>query len=750
MWQRLRVIAFPLAFAAPLAAQTVSEVQVAPPTITIRVGERSGLLATAFDRIGNVIPTARFAWSSSNANVARVDANGTVTGVGGGVVTIEARVGGQRGQATVQVIGPPAGGGHAPPPPAVGQSTDPLAGQPPGSGVAAALRIEPPTVFLLPSENTRVTPRALRADGGPAAPVRVTWRSLREDVASVDQNGNVIGLSTGQAVLQASGPNGLTATAPVVVQPAQIAIGGPAVRSLSPGQSDTLAVVVPSQGGRFLNALQLQWASGDPGVVRVGLGGVITGVAMGRTTVTVRGLLQEQSVDVVVHRPVELLVVRPRSSGEVVVPLGGSQKFQATALAGDNTPIPEARLRWRVADTTLAIIDQATGVLTGRGVGHTQLTVWGPGPGLSATWNVTVAGGALRLTEPRVGVALNKRRALSASYVDAQGVPLTGAVGVTWTSERPDVADVATDGTVTGRGYGRTHVFATGPGGGADTGLVFVQGELLVASSRTGRFQLYSVERANLAQLRRVTADSGAAYDPAYSPDGSRIAFASQREGTSNVYVMDADGANVVQLTRGRGPDGHPAFTADGRTIVFQSSRTPSRQIWSVGIDGSNLRQLTQEPASNAQPSVSPDGSTIAFSSTKDGNYDIWLMAVDGSQQRAFTRSQQWKETYPRFLRDGTLAYLVERLERGRTVTQVYRADLTTGESKPITGTDLQITAFAMSPAGDLLALVVPVPGGGRDGAPLYRVYVQPVGAGGPVPIPAAANEQIISPAFQP
>src|SRR5213593_1993660 len=126
------------------AAQNVAEVQVAPPTVTIRVGERSGLLATAFDRIGNVIPTVRIIWSSNNINVAKVDNNGTVTGVANGVAIIEARVGARRGQAAVQVTG----GAAAPPPLAA-----PAA--PPPRARAAALRLEPGVVYLLPSENWR-------------------------------------------------------------------------------------------------------------------------------------------------------------------------------------------------------------------------------------------------------------------------------------------------------------------------------------------------------------------------------------------------------------------------------------------------------------------------------------------------------------------------------------------------------------------------------------------------------------------
>src|SRR2546430_5904142 len=127
-----------LAYPGALSAQNIAEVQVAPPSVTIRIGERSGLLATAFDRAGNVIPTVRIIWSSNNVAVARVDNNGTVTGVGGGVAIVEARAGTRKGQAAVQVVGAAAAPPQTPPgsPPAGGQAqppatsgVDPFAGQ---------------------------------------------------------------------------------------------------------------------------------------------------------------------------------------------------------------------------------------------------------------------------------------------------------------------------------------------------------------------------------------------------------------------------------------------------------------------------------------------------------------------------------------------------------------------------------------------------------------------------------------------
>jgi len=759
MIRRGFIVALACSVPGAAAAQNVAEVQVAPPTVTLRVGERSGLLATAFDRIGNVIPTVRIIWSSNNINIAKVDNNGTVTGVANGVAIVEARVGARRGQAAVQVTGgataapppaPPAAPAAPPPPP----GPDPLAGQPAGSGPAAALRLEPGVVYLLPSENWRVSPRALREDGSPAAPVNVVWTSLRPDVASVDQSGNVVALSPGQGTIQAtvSGGGGLTATAPVVVQQAEFTVREGSPLMLSPGELDTLHVIVATQNNRTVNPLVLQWASSDQSVARISLGGLVTAVGPGRAILTVSGLLQSKNIEVSVHRVVDKLAVRPRSSTEVQVPLTGTMKFEAQALTSDNTPVPEAPLRWSVTDPAIASFDVQTGLLTGRAVGKTQLTVRGPGAGLAVTWNVTVIAGSVKFTQPRVGIGLNQRHTLRANYADDQGNVLGPASNLTWSSDNPQIASVGEDGTVAGAGYGHARVTATAPGGKTAAADVYVVGEILVASSRAnppGKFQLYAIERSNLAQLTKLTPDTTSASDPAFSPDGSRIAFVSQRDGNAEIYIMNADGTASTRVTNDPQPDGRPSFTPDGQALVFHSARNGGKQqIWAVNVDGSGVTQLTRDSV-NSSPTISPDGQTIAYVSTRNKDTDIWLMARDGSNQRQFTRSPQQRESEPRFLRDGTLAYLAERRENNRTVQQVMRADLATGATTAITGTDLAIASFAVSPAGDVVALVVNAEPQNRRN-PTYRVYIQPVSSGTPIPVPATGTEQMITPTFRP
>src|ERR1041384_2872891 len=631
------------------AAQNVSEVQVAPPSITIKVGERYGLLATAYDRAGNVMPTARPIWSSNNVAIARVDNNGTVLAVSSGVAIIEARVGTRRGQAAVQVTGgaaAPPTVTQAPPVQTTGTTTtgvDPLAGQTPGSGAAAALRIDPPQIFLLPSENVRIYPRALREDGSPAAPVAVTWKSLSDDVASVDANGTVVALKTGQGTIQVVGPAGLTATAPIVVQQADFAILGPASVTLAPGEADTLHVVVPAQGNRLVSPLALQWTSSDQSVAQVSLSGVVKAVGSGKATLTVQGLLQQKSIDILVHRAVEAMAVRPRSAVEVQVPVTSTARFSAQALAADNTAVPEARLTWSLADTSLASYDPTTGVLVGKKIGKTQLVVRGPGgggPPITVTWNVSIVAGAVKLSATRTGIAVGGRTTRKANFADDTGAVIGPATGLSWATDAPAVATVAEDGTVTGLAYGHARITATAPGGKTATAEVFVGGDVLVTLLRANKTQLYWIERANLAQTRRIGTDTAQALDPAISPDGSRIAFGSLRDGNPEIYVMDADGTNLQRLTTDPQADTRPVFSADGATLLFQSMRTGKSEIYQMNVDGSGVKALTTDSV-NQTPTVSSDGGTIAFASLRNKNTDIWLMAKDGSNQRPFTKSPQ-------------------------------------------------------------------------------------------------------------
>jgi TolB protein len=141
-----------------------------------------------------------------------------------------------------------------------------------------------------------------------------------------------------------------------------------------------------------------------------------------------------------------------------------------------------------------------------------------------------------------------------------------------------------------------------------------------------------------------VSEDGVPAFDmaPAWSPDGSRIAFASTRDGAEpEIYVMDADGSDQVRLTS-TAPyvtDHAPTFSPDGRYIAFSSSRVgdSNHEIYRMRADGSDVRRLTRtaDGIDDSAPEYSPDGSRILFSSTRGGAaHDLYTMKANGGKVR--------------------------------------------------------------------------------------------------------------------
>ncbi|GIW52099.1 MAG: hypothetical protein KatS3mg081_1454 [Gemmatimonadales bacterium] len=733
------------AFVLPVAsgsAQTVAQIEILPPTVVIAAGQRQGILATAYDSRGQVLTTVRFTWSSTNVAVARVEPDArdpgvaTVVGVAPGVATIEARAGGQRGVVQVQVTG--AGG------PAPGE-----AGRAAGA-VATQIRIEPNSVTLLPTEDARLTVVFLQDDGSPAMPVPFNWVSLNEQVASIGSDGTVVGISAGQSVIEARTASGLVARALVQVVQAPIAFTEE-VLSLSPGQSDTVRVVVPSQNNRRVASRWFQWSTSNPAVVSVTPLGVATAVGPGEAEITAMGFGQVGRLRVRVHRPVEEIALSPAPSlGPVTVPINGTVQFTARALAADGSEVPEAPLRWTVADTSIASFDPATKTLRGKKMGTTQLRLRGPGPGLETSWRVEVVAGGLAVVPERLGLSRNQQRRLSASLVDDRGNNLGPATNVTWSSLDPTIARVDEQGNVTGLQWGRARIVASTPWGRNDTAEVFVQGELLVTSTRYGSADLFAFDRGFPTELNRITRDSlHSEAEAAFSPDGSRIAFVTDRDGNVELYVMNADGTDLRRLTDTPAVEGSPSWTPDGRQIVYASNATGNFQIWIINADGTDPRQLTQEPASNFQPAVSPDGRTIAFTSDRDGNYDIYLMSIDGSNQRNFTRSQV-PETTPVWFPDGRLAYIVQESTRGNIASRVMRADITTGDVLAISPQGLAVADIDISGDGNVLAMVVTT--FERGGTVLQRLYLLRLDSPGatPLEVPRASNaDRFSSPAFR-
>ncbi len=557
------VAALVLAVATGASAQAVAELEVLPPTVSLQVGQRQGVVATAYDARNNVLPSARITWSSTNLAVARVEPQArqpgvaTIIGVAPGIASVEAESGGRRGTVQVQV----GGAGAAVPP--VTQPGAALV-----TSTAVALRIDPNSVFLLPSEDVRLMVTFLQADGSPAAAMPVTWRSLSETVANVTPDGSVVGISAGQGVVEARTATGLVARATVFVASSPFAFGVD-VLSLAPGELDTVPVVVPSQNNRRVATRLLTWTSTNPGVATVTPLGVAAGVSAGQAEIFASGFGQTARLPVVVHRAVEEMSVNP-PQGTITVPMSGSAAVGAVARAGDGTPIPEAPFTWRVADTSVAAYDAGAKLLRGKRIGRTRLTVQGPGRGLEASWTVDVVAGGLGLAPGRLGLIPGERKSITASFVNERGESLGPATGVQYTSLNPAIASVDNQGNVQGIAVGHASIVGTTQWGKADTADVYVQAEIILSSTRRGNVPtLYALDRASPNRLVPLNRDSSAAQaEPAPSPDGSRIAYVTSRDGNAEIYVMNADGTNPQRLTNTTATEGAPAWMPDGVRIA--------------------------------------------------------------------------------------------------------------------------------------------------------------------------------------
>lgn len=230
------------------------------------------------------------------------------------------------------------------------------------------------------------------------------------------------------------------------------------------------------------------------------------------------------------------------------------------------------------------------------------------------------------------------------THVVLEAVPGSGASFAGWSSDltgtqNPALLILDTDKTVVA----------------SFTDSVPAGGKIAFQSDRSGNEEVYVINSDGTG-LTNLTNHAATDRSPAWSPDGSKIAFTSDR-GPWGVYMMDDNGMDQVAMNDDVancttwGIDWSP----DGSHVVFVSCASGDNEIYVMAADGSGLKNLTNDPTWDEDPAWSPDGSRIAFASYQDETFNVYLINPDGSGRVQLTGKQGWSwDTEPAWSPDGS------------------------------------------------------------------------------------------------
>ncbi len=198
------------------------------------------------------------------------------------------------------------------------------------------------------------------------------------------------------------------------------------------------------------------------------------------------------------------------------------------------------------------------------------------------------------------------------------------------------------------------------------------------ASERTGKPQIF-VMHDDGSGVRQVTDLADGACQPDWSPDGKRLAFTSPCKGNSqryenaSIYLVNLDGTGMTPISTAPGGDFDPAWSPDGNRIAFTSLQDgPVPHIFVMDVDGNNRTRLSAEGGRDYQPRWSPDGTRLIYVTVPStGDSTIFEMVADGTEKQQYSRGQG-ANSAPDWSRDGRLVLFVKSVSNSQVVTTLY------------------------------------------------------------------------------
>jgi uncharacterized protein YjdB len=508
-----------------------ASIKLSSTSLSLTVGQESRLGATVRDADGGVISGAPVDWKSSNTNVATVDGEGLVHGVGAGTATITATSGGVSDQAAVTVSPVPANAVVVSPGEVtlfVGETVtlkaavtdangDPLPGRPitwssnatsvaevstsgvvtakaPGTATitassegksgkstitvklvpVASVDMNPGELKLQIGQSSAITATPKAADGTTLSGRSITWKSRDPGIATVSSTGEVTAKSAGSTIVEATS-EGVTGVTLVTVAniPVSSVVVTPDAATLTVGESKQLDAKTYDAGGSELSGRTITWSSSNEDVASVSSTGKVLAVAPGSATITATSEGKSDKATITVVAPVGSVVVSPDS---VSIIIGNTSPLTATVKDANGNTLSGRDVTWKSSNTGVATVDDK-GVVTAVLVGTATVTATSEGKSGSAKVVVTLVPVAkvtvadIENTSDPLTVVAGQTMQLVALLADASGNALTAdGRTLTWESDDPNTATVNGQGLVTGVNAGKTKITATADGvsGSAD------------------------------------------------------------------------------------------------------------------------------------------------------------------------------------------------------------------------------------------------------------------------------------------
>jgi TolB protein len=166
-----------------------------------------------------------------------------------------------------------------------------------------------------------------------------------------------------------------------------------------------------------------------------------------------------------------------------------------------------------------------------------------------------------------------------------------------------------------------------------------------------------------ITRARTVVAnEKGSNSAPAWAPDGNKLAVALSKDGHTQVYTVNADGSGLRRVSNSAGIDTEPKWSADGQSIYFTSDRSGGPQVYRMSSTGGDAQRVTFGGSYNISPRISPDGKTLAYISRRDGNFQLYVLDLATGQEQRL--SDTTSDEAPSFAPNGK--YIMYATESGR------------------------------------------------------------------------------------